>query len=330
MIDTHFYTLRAPTPLSDLTQELGLDLPIKGASDEKIEVPSALADSLPGSITFFADKRRKSQLETARATACITTERFRPLIEKTGMIALIADNPRALFAKLSGDMVFEGGSQIKAAKIDKTAIIHPSASIGDHVSIGAFTRVGANSVIDDGVVIGANCVIEPLVRLSFTKMGDNCHVKSGAIVGGSGFGMVASQGEIQTIPHFGRVIIENDVYIGSNCCVDRGQLGDTTIQNFVKIDNLVQIGHNVRIGEGTMIAGHAGISGSCVIGKNCLLGGRASLADHITLEDETIIAAFAGVMTNLPGGQMYSGAPAMPIRDHMRTVAALKKMAKQK
>jgi len=330
MIDTHFYTLRGPMPLSDLTRELGLVLPIEGASDEKIDVPSALADSLPGSITFFSDKRRKSQLETARATACITTERLRPFVEKTGMIALVTDDPRSLFAKLSGDMVSVGRSQITDAWIDETAIIHPSASIGDHVSIGAFTRIGANSVIDNGVVIGANCVIEPLVRLSFTKIGDDCHIKSGAIIGGSGFGMVASEGKIQRIPHLGRVIIENDVYIGSNCCVDRGQLGDTTIQSFVKIDNLVQIGHNVSIGEGTMIAGHAGISGSCVIGKNCLLGGRASLADHITLEDETVIAAFAGVMTNLPGGQMYSGAPAMPIRDHMRTVAALKKLAKQK
>lgn len=328
MIDTHFYNLRAPMLLSDLTQELGLNLPIEGASDEKINVPSALADSLPGSITFFSDKRRKSQLETARATACITTERFRPLIEKTGMIALVADDPRALFAKLSGDMVSVGGSQIEDATIDNTAIIHPSASIGDHVSIGAFTRIGANSVIDDGVVIGANCVIEPLVHLSFTKVGDDCHIKSGAIIGGTGFGMVKYQGEILTIPHLGRVLIQDDVHIGSNSCIDRGQLGDTCIDKSVKIDNLVQIGHNVKIGERTMIAGHAGISGSCVIGKNCLLGGRASLADHITLEDETVIAAFAGVMRDLPGGQVYSGAPAMPIREHMRTVATLKKMAK--
>jgi len=109
------FFIRAPMLLSDLIQELGLNLPIEGASDEKINVPSALADSLPGSITFFSDKRRKSQLETARATACITTERFRPLIEKTGMIALVADDPRALFAKLSGDMVSVGGSQIEDA-----------------------------------------------------------------------------------------------------------------------------------------------------------------------------------------------------------------------
>jgi len=314
--------------LSDLTHQLGLVLPIEGASDEKIEVPSALAGSLPGSITFFSDKRRKSQLETARATACITTERFRPIVEKTGMITLVANDPRALFAKLSSDMVAVGGSQIDDASINETAIIHPTASIGDHVSIGAFTRIGANCVVDDGVVIGANCVIEPLVHLSFTKIGDNCHIKSGAIIGGTGFGMVEYEGEILTIPHLGRVLIEDDVHIGSNSCIDRGQLGDTQIGKSVKIDNLVQIGHNVKIGERTMIAGHAGISGSCVIGKKCLLGGRASLADHITLEDETVIAAFAGVMRDLPGGQVYSGAPAMPIRDHMRTVATLKKMAK--
>ena len=330
MIDPHFYTLRSAILLSDLTDELGLTLPVEGASEEKIDVPSALNESLPGSITFFSDKRRKAQLETALATACLTTEKLRPLVEKTGMIALITENPRAVFARLSGDMVSVGASKTREAVIEDTAVIHPTASIGQNVSIGAFTQIGANCVIEDGVVIGANCVIEPLVRISFTEMGDDCYIKSGAIIGGTGFGMAEDADGIFSVPHLGRVILHNAVHIGSNSCVDRGQLGDTVIHDDVKIDNLVQVGHNVRIGESTMIAGHAGISGSCVIGKKCLLGGRASLADHLTLGDETIIAAFAGVMTDLEGGQMYSGAPAMPIREHMRNVATLKKLAKRK
>ena len=330
MIDPHFYTLRSPVSLADLTSELGLSLLVEGASDEMIDVPSALNDSKPGSITFFSDKRRKGQLDTANATVCLTTEKLLPLVTQTGMIALVTENPRAVFARLSGKMVSVGGTQRRPSKIDDKAIIHPSASIGEGVAIGPRTRIGANCVIEDGVVIGADCIVEPFVRISFTEMGDACYIKSGAVIGGTGFGMAEDADGIFSVPHLGRVIIHNSVHIGSNSCVDRGQLGDTVICDDVKIDNLVQVGHNVYIGEETMIAGHSGISGSCVIGKKCLLAGRASLADHITIGDGAIIAAFAGVMADIPGGEMYSGVPAMPIREHMRNVATLKKLAKRK
>ena len=179
-------------------------------------------------------------------------------------------------------------------------------------------------------MIGSNCVIEPLVRVCFTRMGNNCQIKSGAIIGGAGFGVVEDETGIFNVPHFGRVMIHDNVSIGSNSCIDRGQLGDTVLSDDVKIDNLVQIGHNVFIGEGTRIAGQSGISGSCVIGKKCLLGGGASLADHITLGDGAIIAAYAGIMADVPAGEMYSGIPAMPVREHMRNVATLKKLAKRK
>ena len=330
MIDPHFYTLRSAVSLADLAEELGVSLPVDGASDEMITFPSALNDSLPGSVTFFSDKRRKNQLATAKATACITTEKLLPIVEKTGMIALVTDNPRAVFARLSGKMASVGGVEARGASIDETAEIHSSATIGDNVTIGPGTRIGANCVIEDGVIIGSNCVIEPLVRVSFTEMGNACYIKSGAIIGGTGFGMAEDHDGIFSVPHLGRVIIHNAVHIGSNSCIDRGQLGDTVICDDVKIDNLVQVGHNVYIGEQTMIAGHSGISGSCVIGKKCLLAGRASLADHITIGDGAIVAAFAGVMADIPGGEMYSGVPAMPIREHMRNVATLKKLAKRK
>lgn len=316
--------------LADIASELRLALPIPEVGDEMIERPAALNDSLPGSITFFSDKRRKGQLETAQATACLTTQKLEPFVAKAGMIALVTDNPRAVFARLSAKMVTIGSAERTVEGVHETAEVHPSAIIGKDVSIGAGSRIGANSVIEDGVIIGENCNIEPLVRISFTTMGNRCHIKSGTIIGGTGFGVVEDSHGIFSIPHLGRVVMHNNVQIGSNCCIDKGQLGDTEICADVKIDNLVQIAHNVRIGKQTMIAGHAGISGSCVIGEKCLLGGRASLSDHVTLGDGTIIAAFAGVMADLEGGQMYSGAPAMPIREHMRTVATLKKLATKK
>ena len=329
MIDANFYTIRQAVSLADISAELGLELPVDGAADEMINLPSALPKSLPGSITFFSDKRRKTQLATAKATACLTTEKLLPLVAKTGMVALVTDNPRAVFARLSERMVQAGASNQQSAKIDESADIHPTAILGKNVTIGAGSRIGANCVIEDNVTLGENCVIEPLVRLSFTTMGNACHIKSGTVIGGTGFGVIKDENGVFSVPHLGRVVIHNGVHIGSNCCIDRGQLGDTEICDDVKIDNLVQIAHNVVIGEGTMIAGHSGISGSCIIGKKCLLGGRASLADHVTVFDGAIIAAFAGVMTDVPAGEMYSGAPAMPVREHMRTVATLKKLAKR-
>ena len=330
MIDENFYSLRPPISLSELASDFGLELPIQGAGDEIIELPSALSVSQPGSVTFFSNKRLKDQLKTARATACLTTKALEPSVSKTGMIALVTKNPRATFARISSKMVALGKAELDSSDIHETAEIHPTAIIGKNVTIGAETKIGAHCIIEDCVTIGKNCFLEPFVRLSFTVMGDLCHVKSNTIIGGTGFGVVEDSNGVFNIPHLGRVVIHDSVHIGSNSCVDRGQLDDTVIGKDVKIDNLVQIAHNVVIGEGTMIAGHAGISGSCVIGKNCRLGGRAGLADHIKVGDGGIVAAYAGVMTDIPAGEMYSGVPAIPIREHMRTVVTLRKLGKQK
>ena len=163
MIDANFYTIRQAVSLADISAELGLELPVDGAADEMINLPSALPKSLPGSITFFSDKRRKTQLATAKATACLTTEKLLPLVAKTGMVALVTDNPRAVFARLSERMVQAGASNQQSAKIDESADIHPTAILGKNVTIGAGSRIGANCVIEDNVTLGENCVIEPLV-----------------------------------------------------------------------------------------------------------------------------------------------------------------------
>ncbi|GGX57715.1 UDP-3-O-acylglucosamine N-acyltransferase [Litorimonas cladophorae] len=330
MIDPHFYTICSPLDVEEIVKRFGSDGSAPSESHEPITAPSSLGESESGDITFFSDKRRRDQLLTANATACLTTEKLAPLVAEAGMIAIVTDNPRAAFARISGEMVTIGSASKPSGQIHDTAQIHRSAVIGEGVSIGARTRIGANSVIEDGVVIGDDCVVESLVSVSFTKMGNRCHIKSGAIIGGAGFGMASDGGVIITIPHLGRAILHDDVHVGSNSCVDRGQLGDTVLMNNVKIDNLVQVGHNVFIDEGAMLAGHSGVSGSCRIGKNAMFGGRAATADHVDIGEGSILAAFAGVMSNVPDGEMWSGVPAMPIREHMRSVAVLKKLGKRK
>lgn len=329
MIDPRFYTLSAPQMLRDIADQLGAELPTDGAGEEMINAPASLAQSGAGEITFFSNKRLKHLLDPASATACLTTERLAPLVIKAGMIALITEDPRSQFARLTQKMASEGSEAETSQNIEPTAKIHPKAVIGEGVTIGAGTVISAYAVIDDGVVIGADCKVAPHTHISFTLMGDRCFIKTGAVIGGTGFGIAEDEKGVFNIPHLGRVILQNDVLIGANSCVDRGQLGDTVLCNHVKIDNHVQIGHNVFIDEGAMLAGHAGVSGSCHIGKKVMFGGRAGSADHINIGDGAIIAASAGLMADVPAGEMWSGVPAMPIREHMRTVATLKKLAKK-
>ena len=330
MIDPRFYTLSAPRSLSDIVTSIGVELDVEGAGDEMISAPASLSESQNGEITFFSDKRRKNQLATAKATACLTTEKLAPLVREKGIIAIITDKPRARFARLTEKMVQEGSTSSGPQNIDPSADIHPTAVMGAGVSIGARTRVGANTVIDDGVVIGSDCRIGPLTHIAFSIMGDGCSVKSSSVIGGAGFGMTEDEAGIFNIPHLGRVVIHNNVHIGSNSCVDRGQLGDTILMDSVKLDNLVQVGHNVFLDEGAMLAGHSGVSGSCNVGKKAMFGGRAATADHVNLGDGAILAAFGGAMSDIPDGEMWSGIPAMPIREHMRNVATLKKLSKKK
>ena len=329
MIDPRFYTSSAPLSLQDIVTLVGAVQEVEGAADEMIVAPASLSDSQAGEITFFSDKRRKGQLETAKATACLTTERLAPSVRAKGIIAIITDNPRARFARLTQKMAREGSVSLGPQIIDETAIIHPSAVIGAGVSIGARTSIGANAVIDDGVIIGSDCQIAPLSHIAFTLIGNGCSIKSCSVIGGAGFGIAEDEAGVFKIPHLGRVVIHNNVHIGSNSCVDRGQLGDTILMDDVKLDNLVQVAHNVFLDEGAMLAGHAGVSGSCRIGKKAMFGGRAATADHINVGDGAILAASAGAMSDIPDGEMWSGIPAMPIREHMRNVATLKKLSKK-
>ncbi len=316
--------------LGDVADILGCDLSIPEAIDEGVSSLSALDMSVAGDITFFTNKRHNKHLATARATACITTVALSANVSKTGIIAILSSNPRADFAKLSKKMVSEGVTNSPETILHQTASVHPSAVIGSGVSIGAGSQIGANCVIGDGVQIGMSCVIESLVSISFAHIGDRCRIKSGAIIGGAGFGMVKDKGRVLAIPHLGRVIIGNDVDVGSNSCIDRGQLGDTIISNYVKMDNQVQVGHNTTIGEGTIIAGQAGISGSCKIGKNVVMAGRASMADHIEIGDGATLAVNSLAVKDVPAGEVYFGFPATPIREQMRSLIAFKKLADRK
>ena len=328
MIDTRFYNPRGPFTLADLIEGLAAELPDAKFGDEEVNSGGILSESLPGQICFLDNKRHKDQALSAKATACFVTERLAEVIGAQHIVPIVTKTPRAHFARAMNKMAVPKSLATSEgeAKIAKSAKVHSSAIVGAGAVIEDGAEIAPYAIIGPGVHIGAGTVIGSHSDISCTIIGKNCKIKPSAVIGGAGFGVTGDEKGMLDIPHLGRVIIGNGVSIGSQSCVDRGQIGDTVIGDNVKVDNLVQIAHNCTIGEGTVIAGHVGISGSCVVGKGVQMGGNVGLADHIKVGDGASIAARAGVMHNIPAGEVWSGIPAMPIREHMRLVSATRKL----
>ncbi|MBW8772221.1 MAG: UDP-3-O-(3-hydroxymyristoyl)glucosamine N-acyltransferase, partial [Gemmatimonadetes bacterium] len=208
------------------------------------------------------------------------------------------------------------------------ASIGPYAVLGRRVRIGARAVIGAGCVIGDDVTLGEDGVLDPHVTVySGCTLGARVLLKSGAIVGGPGFGYTEGDQGHSRLLHVGSVILEDDVEIGSHTCVDRGSLGDTVVGRGTKVDNLVQIAHNVRIGPRCLIAGQAGFAGSGRTGQGVLIGGGAMIGGHITVGDGARIGGGSGVTGDVPPGAAWSGLPARPHREALRTAASLQRLA---
>ena len=228
----------------------------------------------------------------------------------------------------------------------RTPGVHPTARIGRGASIGAgvsieeYAVIGAGAVVGDGVWIGPHAVVGDGARIgrdsvlyahstiySGSELGERVKIQAGARIGSDGFGYVFRDGAHQPIPHVGRCVLENDVDVGANTTIDRGSVDDTVIGAGTKIDNLVQIGHNVRIGKLCLIVAQVGISGSVHIEDGAVFGGQSGSAGHLTIGAGARIAARAGVISDIPAGETWSGYPARPHRESLRASSALFKLA---
>ncbi|MHB9030597.1 MAG: UDP-3-O-(3-hydroxymyristoyl)glucosamine N-acyltransferase, partial [Candidatus Latescibacterota bacterium] len=215
--------------------------------------------------------------------------------------------------------------------------VHPTAVIGENVSLGPFavigervtvgdnTVIGSCSVILAGSAVGKDCIFYPNVTImDGCTVGDRVILHAGVVIGSDGFGFAPQYGKYHKIPQIGTVHIENDVEIGANSCVDRAAFGATIIRDGTKIDNLVQVAHNVRVGSHTVIASQVGISGSTSIGNWVRMGGQAGLAGHIAIGDGATVGAQAGVTKDVPAGETVSGYPAKNHMQAMRLEAAFR------
>lgn len=325
--------------LSALAQLLAAEVRPPDADTEIAGVASAQA-ATPETIAFAEDAEALAAALASRAGAVIASPALAPV--SPGKPLLLAAQPRLLFARAARLLrPAEPGTGIHPA-----AIVHPSAVLAENVSvgacavieqlarIGACTRIGAGAVIAPGVRIGPHCRIYPRVVIySGTELGSHVVVHAGAVLGSDGFGYVrdAVTGEYLQFPQQGRLIVEDAVEIGANTTIDRGALEQTRIGRGVKIDNLVHLGHNVRVGNNVVIAAQTGVSGSSSIGAGSVVGGQVGIGDHATVGDQVILGSGSGVLTHkkVKGpGVVFWGRPARPLRQYLRELAALARLAR--
>jgi UDP-3-O-[3-hydroxymyristoyl] glucosamine N-acyltransferase len=201
-------------------------------------------------------------------------------------------------------------------------VIGPLVALGEDVSVGARTVLHPGVVVNRDSSIGADCVVGPNVSVyDGVTIGDRVVINGGTVIGGLGFGFVSTREHHTRFPQVGGVIIEDDVEIGSNCCVDRASLDNTIIHRGTKLDNLVQVAHGVSIGEHTMIAAQVGISGGTSLGDWCVVGGQAGFQGHISVGDQSIVGGGSAVFSDLPEKSKVSGYPAKPHNQSLRVLA---------
>ena len=302
-------------------------------SDTEFNNLNSLKNADSNDITFFFNEKYSSDLKETKAKACIISEKNIKSLPKS-CLPIIVENPYFVLAQLSD--LFSKDLLKSNSVISTNCNIHSVSSIKESVQIDSFTSILENTTIDDNVIIRGNCHIGPNVTIKKNCLihdnvsimnsiiEENCIIKSGARIGGSGFGFEEKSKKI--INHFGNVLIMKNSQIGSNTTIDRAVFGSTKIGEYSYIDNLVQIAHNVEIGNHAIIAAQVGIAGSTKIGNNFKIGGQSGIAGHLKIGANVTVAAKSGVTKNILENKIVAGFPAKYINDWKRDIIKINKL----
>ena len=308
---------------------------IVGNENAEIYTFAKIEEGVPGAISFLANPKYAEYIYTTQSSVVLVNKDFEPKDEIQATLIKV-DNAYESLAKLM--MMYEA-TKPKKQGISSLASIAASAKIGENcyiapfVVIGEGCEIGDNCCIHDGVSIGDGakvgngCLLYAHVTVYHDcRIGNNCILHSGCVIGADGFGFAPTANGYNKIPQTGIVVIEDNVEVGANTCIDRATMGSTIIRNGVKLDNLVQIAHNDEVGSHTAMAAQVGIAGSTKIGQWCIFGGQAGISGHSTIEDRTTVGPQCGTIGNLKGGQTLLGSPAMDAKEYIRAAAYMKRL----
>lgn len=327
------------TTLQELAQQLGAELR-NLSTPLSIRRVSSCQKATADSLVFAEEENSLAAALSSKAGVIALTPALAEKVGESRPLAVIAQ-PRLFFARVARLLA----QSEEASGIHPTAIVAPDVKLGEGASIapyvviesgavlGARARIGPGAVIGAGVVLGDDCRIYPRVVLyPGTILGNRVVVHAGAVLGGDGFGYVRDKasGEYLQFPQQGILVVEDDVEIGANTTIDRGALEETRIERGVKLDNLVHLGHNVRIGKNVVIAAQTGISGSTSIGNDAVVGGQVGIGDHASVGEKVILGSQCGILPHkkLRGpGVIFWGTPAKPVKDYLRELAVLTRLA---
>jgi len=285
-----------------------------------------------GFLTFASDIKYLKRINETKASAILIPNIDTSLLPKDKTYLKVDKSPRELMPILLDYFKPKTSKMEKAiedsSKISTTAFVSPvNTYIGHNVEIGANAYIYPNVTILEGTVIGENTIIYPNVCIrEFSKIGNNVIIQPGAIIGSDGFGFVKVNDENVKIEQIGTVIIEDNVEIGANTCIDRGAIGDTIIKKGCKLDNLVHIAHNVVIGEQGLIIGQVGVAGSTTIGKNFAIGGQSGVNGHIVIGDNVSVGTRSGVTASTDSNIIISGYPAIDHKENLKAKVAFKRL----
>ena len=320
--------------LADIAQRL--NVPSPAGPTRPVTGIATLAEATESELSFLGSERYLNDFAATRAAAVIVQKR----------VKLPAGHGKGVFLVDDADLAVATLLEHFAPPIPRppvgrhpTAVVAPSASVGDgtrigiNVVVGDDSRIGANCILHAGVVIGAQvtlgdgCELFPSVVIrERVSIGQRVIIHAGSVIGSDGFGYRWDGAKHQKIPQIGTIVIEDDVEIGSCVCIDRAKFSATRIGRGSKIDNLVQIGHNVSVGPHCIIVGQAGLAGSVTLGTGVVLGGQSAVRDHVTMGDQSAVAACSGVAEDVDPKTIVSGLPALPHRQTLREQAALRRL----